>query len=88
MTRIEFNLNCVIHVRLTEHGKEVYADYVDNTNRELLGESKKRYWHPLQRQCDSEGYTSFQLWEFCKIFGQHFSPGLPVVCDMNVYFTD
>ena len=66
----DVNLNEYIKVKLTDKGKEIY----------------RNYWHEYAPtlDIDEEGYCKFQLWEFMRIFGEHFhmSGGLP--CETNV----
>ena len=71
MTRLEFNANQAVKVKLTEHGNRVmrdwYADRVYNMPEE-----------------DEYGYTRVQMWHLMRIFGEHMSLGADPVFDMNI----
>lgn len=70
----DVNLNEYIKVKLTDKGKEIYKNYYK--------EITDNYVPTLDT--DEECYCKFQLWEFMKIFGEHFRmcSGLP--CETNV----
>lgn len=70
----DVNLNEYIKVKLTDKGKEIY----------------RNYWHDLDDEhvptlnIDEEDYCKFQLWEFMRIFGEHFHMGGGMPCETNV----
>lgn len=61
------NLNDVIKVRLTDLGKDIYYHQYDNLNRQ----AGREICEPKFPDVDEEGYTSFQLWDFIRLYGGH-----------------
>ena len=72
---IKTNLNYYIKVKLTEHGKEVHREYWEPICNEL----KLAYKEP---EVDSDGYSSFQMYDFMNVFGKHMTNLL--VCETDV----
>lgn len=70
----DVNLNEHIKVKLTDKGKEIYRNYYHDIDDKFVP----------TLDVDEEGFCKFQLWEFMKIFGEHFRMcgGLP--CETNV----
>lgn len=68
---MKINLNATIKVKLTDHGKYIFYHQYDEFN-EMLGFEYIKPHHP---ECDADGYTEFQLWEFMNLYGQHFVMG-------------
>ena len=70
----DVNLNEYIKVKLTDKGKEIYRNYyhyIDDEDVPTL-------------DVDEEGFCKFQLWEFMRIFGEHFRMGGGLPCETNV----
>ncbi|RYC70701.1 hypothetical protein [Spirosoma sordidisoli] len=66
-TKIPYNLNYPIWVKLTEAGYEVWK-----AGKEQY--LPKKFHHPVEvykSVADSDGYVSIQGWEFAQIFGPH-----------------
>lgn len=72
---MNFNINNEIKVKLNESGRKYYLDYLNKlglSNRQLPKE-------------DDAGYSTWQTWDFMRIFGNAFNPcvnGSPI--DTNI----
>lgn len=64
---IKINLNEIVKVKLTDLGKYIYFHRFDAINAKA-GETVIQ---PRWPKVDGNGYTSFQLWEFMAIYGEH-----------------
>ena len=73
----ETNLNYYIKVKLTEKGKEIYQEYLNNIFEEYEINDIPKI------EVDEEGYTEFQMWNFVRIFGKHFSMLGDNLCETN-----
>ena len=62
----ETNLNYYIKVKLTEKGKEIYREYLNDVLEEYEINDIPKI------EVDEEGYSEFQMWDFMRIFGKHF----------------
>lgn len=64
---VRINLNETIKVKLTDYGKQIYYHRFDDINwkygREII--------EPSFPKVDEEGYTTFQLWYFIELYGEH-----------------
>jgi hypothetical protein len=74
---MRLNLNDTIKVKLTEHGKDIYYNQYDRTNA-VLGRELCKPSYPL---VDDDGYTTFQLWRFMELYGDHMGMTLPNVIE-------
>ena len=63
------NLNDYIKVKLTEKGINIL---------------RKKYGSKFPINIDDEGYTKFQMWDFARIFGEHFFMTADLVCQTSV----
>jgi len=87
----KFNVNDFIKVRLTDFGKDVYKNYHEN----LINEFNK-FWDDDNYKLevpkidtDPNGFTKFQLWDFMRIFGKSFGPGIPnIIEDNSIYLEE
>ena len=61
---VECNVNNRVKVKLTEDGQAIVREHY----AKILG-------YAAGVMADEEGYTSFQVYEFMKIFGNHMSLG-------------
>lgn len=66
-----FNINQEIKVRLTERGRTIMR-----LDWEEIYSGVKTHYSYSEPPVDEDGYTTFQLWDAMKIFGQHFHMGL------------
>ena len=74
----ETNLNYYIKVKLTEKGKEIYREYLNDVLEEYEINDVPKI------EVDKEGYTEFQMWDFMCIFGKHFHMLGDNPCGINV----
>lgn len=63
------NLNEHIKVKLTQKGKQIYNDYYNGT---------------MAVDYDEDGYATFQMWDFMRIFGEHMNMASELVCETDV----
>jgi len=66
--RICFNVNEIVRVRLTEHGRKIHRERYRKFNSRLPLTAKNKYTPPRE---DSEGWSRWQLWALMEIFGEH-----------------
>ena len=64
---IKINLNETVKVKLTDLGKYIYFHRFDAINARA-GETVIQ---PRWPKIDENGYTTFQLWDFMNIYGEH-----------------
>ena len=84
-----YNINNKIKVKLTEHGRAILDHEVADTMNMLknLNFSDADDYSPYPE--DEDGYTEFQLWNFMRIFGNHFWVGCPPIIEHNeIIFVD
>lgn len=82
MTNMKFNLNNYVQVKLTEKGKQVLNQKIDNDLAILnrYGIDTSTY----DRSEPQDGYWKFQLWEVMQIFGPYMKQGLENVIEMDI----
>ena len=68
---VRINLNERVRVKLTDYGKEIYYHRVDDVNRRYGREVCK----PSFPKVDKDGYSSFVLWDFMNLYGEHMTMG-------------
>lgn len=78
-----YNINYMIKVKLTEHGKAILDQEESRITNVLknLNFSDADNYSPYPE--DEDGYIEFQLWDFMKIFGSHFYLGGPLIIEHN-----
>lgn len=64
---VAINLNEVVKVKLTDHGKEIYYHRFDKVN-EFFG---REVCKPSFPRVDADGYSEFQLWDFIHLYGNY-----------------
>jgi len=74
---LRINLNERIKVKLTDLGKEIYYHRVDHVN-EWYGRVMVK---PSFPKVDEDGYTTFQLWDFMGLYGEHIGMAKPNVIE-------
>lgn len=85
---IKINLNCLIKVKLTDYGKDIFYHQYDELNRYVI-HSGGYVIKPRSPDVDSEGYSQFQLWDFMRIYGKHMMLAAPNVIDpVNIYIDE
>lgn len=72
---IKINLNDVVKVKLTDFGKKIYYHRFDDLNN-IYG---RIVCKPSFPKTDEDGYSSFQLWDFMELYGEHMG-----MCKPNV----
>lgn len=68
----KFNINWYIKVKLTDYAKELHKRWHDDFNKNL---KKEKEYVPIEE--DEEGWSIWQFWMFCRVFGAHIGFGLP-----------
>lgn len=74
---IRINLNETVKVRLTDLGKEIYYHQYDDFNNK----QGRKICEPSFPKVDANGYSTFQLWEFMELYGEHFGMMKPNVIE-------
>ena len=82
----KLNLNCIIKVKLTDYGKDIFYHQYDELNR-AYGQTINK---PRFPDVDAEGYSEFPLWNFMHLYGKHMMLAAPevVVKPLNIYIKD
>lgn len=81
----KFNLNYLIKVKLTDHGKDIYYHQYDG----LLAEYPKLKFKPHYPEVDENGFSTFQLWMFIELYGPYIGMCKEAVIeDLCFYFED
>lgn len=80
-----FNINDIIKVKLTDHGKDIYYHLYDTFNKQCGWEVIKPSWPRV----DDDSFTEMQLWHFMYIFGPNLYNGCRAVIENNrIYIRD
>lgn len=83
------NLNCIVKVKLTDYGKDIFYHKYDEVNEGIA----QRGWKPIEPhfpKVDDEGFSKFQLWDFINIYGDYFQLGsdrMPIK-DLCIYIDE
>lgn len=84
-----YNINNMIKVKLTEHGKVILGQeeaHITNMLKNLNFSYADNYSSYPE---DEDGYTEFQLWDFMNIFGSHFyMGGSQIIKNNEIIFPD
>ena len=81
----KLNLNSIIKVKLTDHGKDIFYHQYDELNKHL----GKGYIKPRFPDVDSEGYSKFLLWDFMHVYGKCMMLAAPeVIKPLNIYIDE
>ena len=70
-SNIRIHLNDSVKVKLTDFGKDIFYHKFDDVNKHWGREVIKPHF-PKQ---DDEGYSTFQLWDFMSLYGEHIGMG-------------
>jgi hypothetical protein len=76
---IDFNLNGTIKVKLLPRA----FDIIDARHKVLFGKHAEKF-EVIMPKVDEEGWSEFQLWDFCNIFGSELHNGACLVCETNI----
>ena len=60
---VKTNLNLYIKVKLNDYGKHIHYDYWKDIYEGCN--------IPYKLECDEDGYTTFQIYDFMNVFGEH-----------------
>jgi hypothetical protein len=81
----KLNLNCIIKVKLTDYGRDIFYHQYDELNKA----SGRTIIKPRFPDVDSEGFSQFQLWDFMHVYGKHMMLAAPeVIKPLNIYIKD
>lgn len=84
----QLNLNCIIKVKLTDYGKDIFYHQYDELNKCIV-KNNGALIKPRFPDVDSEGYSKFQLWDFMHVYGKHMMLAEPsVIKPLNIYIDD
>lgn len=87
---MKINFNQKVRVKLNQNGREIYFHRNDWLIESVLKTdgycpSYLRREYPKE---DSDGYSSFQLWELMNIYGKHLSMTESPFEDMNILYDE
>lgn len=80
----QVNLNEYVKFKLTEKGNEIIEKYFLELSEVTGIEISK----DIMVKKDENGYEYMQIWEFMKIFGDHFRNGQTAVTENNNLYFD
>ena len=83
MTRIPFNVNDYVRVRLTETGLAIHKALHDDLMAQLPNASTLVYEPP---KVDAEGWSRWQLWHLMQDFGPHILMGAKAPFETEIQF--
>lgn len=84
----QLNLNCIVKVKLTDHGKDIFYHQYDELNKFIKARGGDII-EPRFPDVDSDGYSKFQLWDFMHVYGKHMTLAAPnVIQPLNIYIND
>ena len=72
---VKTNLNLYIKVKLNDYGKKIHRDYW----KDICSDTHI----PYKLEIDEEGYSSFQIYDFMYIFGEHAYMGAKPFLETN-----
>jgi hypothetical protein len=80
---MKINLNDVVRVKLTDHGRAVLA-----TDHAGFWSGRGFSYPYLQPKEDADGWSKWQLWSLMKAFGPHIGMGLDNCFDLTIQTID
>lgn len=80
-----FNINDYVYVKLTDLGREVYRKRNDGL---LSKDTTIKLDIPEDKDVNSNGYSSFQMWSLMDIFGKHMYLGCENVFETEIIFKE
>ena len=85
MKEISFNINWDVKVKLTKAGQTYLRSYFSNLFRDS-GDNYKSFVQTSldMHKADAQGYSSFQLWDFIRIFGPNINISRPNLFDLTI----
>jgi hypothetical protein len=79
---VQFNVNELVRVRLTEYGRKVLREQHDELRRTFPNLSA--YAEP---RTDADGFTSFQLWSLMESLGPYCGLACPLPFETTIRLT-
>lgn len=77
---MKINLNDIIRVKLTDHGKDIYFHQNDDLIKRGV-----RINRSMPKE-DADGYTKFQLWHFMELYGSYIGMAKEnVILPLDIY---
>ena len=84
----QLNLNCIIKVKLTDYGKDIFYHQYDELNKWVMARGGDPI-KPRFPDVDSDGYSQFQLWYFMHVYRECMRLAAPeVIQPLNIYIND
>lgn len=71
MKDVKFNINNTVKVKLTQMGRDIFFNHIEEINK-YYGEKIVEPYYP---KSDENGYSQFQLHELMSLYGKHLSMG-------------
>jgi hypothetical protein len=81
MKDMQFNLNEIVKVKLTDVGKKIFYELDKNFNWKI---SEIVDTSIYSNRIDNDGYVDMQMWEVMHLFGNHMKLGMDLPIEMNV----
>lgn len=84
----KLNLNHVVKVKFTDHGKDIYYHQFDGLIQAMEARGVRSIT-PSYPKVDKNGYSSMQLWQFIELYGPHIGMCKPnVIEDLYIYIDE
>lgn len=77
---MNFNINNIVKIKLTNHGRDICKRRYDDSRPYSVG-CPCDYVPPEE---DEEGWSRWQAWQLMEVFGAKIGPGLPTPFDANI----
>lgn len=71
MKDVKFNINNNVKVKLTQMGRDIFYNHIEEINKCY----SKVVVEPYYPEVDENGYSEFQLHELMRLYGKHLSMG-------------
>jgi hypothetical protein len=82
----KLNINHIIKVKLTDHGKDIFYHQHDEFNKKFVFSKIP----PRYPNVDEDGFSTFQLWDFMNVYGPYCRIGSidPFIENNNIYICE
>ena len=82
---LDFNMNEIIRVKLTDAGYQVLVDHNTELKKELpFVKARDISFYKNLEAKSKDGYAPFQMWNFVQLFGSVSGIGLEKYMDLNI----
>jgi hypothetical protein len=81
MKDVQFNLNDIVIVKLTDIGKKIFLDLDRNVDKRIIKIVGNNIY---SKRIDNDGCVNMQMWEVMKVFGNHMALAMDSPIEMNV----